>query len=56
MENINQNDVVRFFEDMPTNQQQEVISKLNRQIKKPPDSDADKSESEVIHISKLFVK
>ena len=56
MENVHRNDVVRFFEDMPTNQQQEAISKLNRQIKKPPDSDADKSESEVIHISQLCVK
>ena len=56
MENVHRNDVVRFFEDMPTNQQQEAISKLNKQIKKPPDSDADKSESEVIHISQLCVK
>ena len=57
MENTqNQNDALKFFEDMPTNQQQEAISKLNRQIKKPPDSDADKSESEVIHISQLCVK
>ena len=57
MENTqNQNDALKFFEDMPTNQQQEAISKLNKQIKKPPDSDADKSESEVIHISQLCVK
>lgn len=56
MENINRNDVVRFFEDMPKEMQQEVINKLNKQIKKPPDSDADKSESEVIHISQLCVK
>ena len=57
MENTqNQNDALKFFEDMPPNQQQEAISKLNRQIKKPPDSDADKSESEVIHISQLCVK
>ena len=55
MENAqNRNDAVRFFEDMPTNQQQEAISKLNRQIKKPPDSD--ESESEVIQISELSVK
>ena len=57
MENTqNRNDIYNFFKDMPTNQQQEVISKLNRQIKKPPDSDPDKSESEVIHISQLCVK
>ena len=48
MENINRNDIYNFFKDMPTNQQQEVISKLNKQIKKPPDSN--ESESEVIHI------
>ena len=48
MENVYRNDIHKFFKDMPTNQQQEAISKLNRQIKKPPDSDADKSESEVI--------
>ena len=49
MENSNRNDVVRFFKDMPIEMQQEVISKLNKQIKKPPESD--ESESEVIHIS-----
>ena len=54
MENVYRNDVVRFFEDMPKEMQQEVISKLNKQIKKPPDSD--ESESEVIHISELSVK
>ena len=54
MENINRNDIYNFFKDMPTNQQQEVISKLNKQIKKPPDSD--ESESEVIQISELSVK
>ena len=54
MENVHRNDVVRFFKDMPIEMQQEVISKLNKQIKKPPDSD--ESESEVIQISKLFVK
>ena len=48
MENVYRNDIYNFFKDMPTNQQQEAISELNRQIKKPPDSDADKSESEVI--------
>ena len=54
MENSNRNDVVRFFEDMPIEMQQEVIDKLNKQIKKPPDSD--ESESEVIQISELSVK
>lgn len=57
MENTqNRNDIYNFFKDMPTNQQQEAISKLNKQIKKPPDSDPDKSESEVIHISQLCDK
>lgn len=57
MENTqNRNDIYNFFKDMPPNQQQEAISKLNKQIKKPPDSDADKFESEVIHISQLCVK
>ena len=56
MENINRNDAVRFFEDMPTNQQQEAISKLNKQIKKPPDHDAEVLESEVVQISELSVK
>ena len=45
MENSNRNDVVRFFEDMPTNQQQEAISKLNKQIKKPPDSNRIENEA-----------
>ena len=60
MENTqNRNDIYNFFKDMPTNQQQEVISKLNRQIKKPPeptDINVGQSESEVIHISQLCVK
>lgn len=39
MENItNRNDVINFFRDMPEQMQQEVIDKLNKQIKKPPDS------------------
>ena len=54
MENVHRNDIHQFFKDMPTNQQQEAISKLNKQIKKPPDSD--ESESEVIQISELSVK
>ena len=54
MENVYRNDIYQFFKDMPTNQQQEAISKLNKQIKKPPDSD--ESESEVIQISELSVK
>lgn len=37
MENVYRSDIYQFFKDMPTNQQQEVISKLNKQIKKPPD-------------------
>ena len=55
MENTqNRIDIYNFFKDMPTNQQQEAISELNKQIKKPPDSD--ESESEVIQISELSVK
>ena len=38
MENVYRNDIYQFFKDMPTNQQQEAICKLNKQIKKPPDS------------------
>ena len=52
MENVYRNDIYNFFKDMPTNQQQEVISKLNRQIKKPPeptDINVGQSESEVVH-------
>ena len=54
MENVYRNDIHQFFKDMPIEMQQEVIDKLNRQIKKPPDSD--ESESEVIQISQLCVK
>ena len=54
MENVHRNDIHQFFKDMPIEMQQEVIDKLNRQIKKPPDSD--ESESEVIQISELSVK
>lgn len=38
MENSNRNDIHQFFKDMPIEMQQEVINKLNKQIKKPPDS------------------
>ena len=48
MENVQRNDIYQFFKDMPTNQQQEVIDKLNKQIKKPPDHDAEVLESEVV--------
>lgn len=48
MENSNRNDVVRFFEDMPTNQQQEAICKLNKQIKKPV-------EIEQVELTDIFV-
>ena len=54
MENINRNDIYQFFKDMPIEMQQEVIGKLNKQIKKPPDHD--ESESEVVQISELSVK
>ena len=54
MENVYRNDFHQFFEDMPIEMKQEVIDKLNKQIKKPPDSD--ESESEVIQISELSVK
>ena len=56
MENVYRNDIHQFFKDMPTNQQQEAISKLNKQIKKPPDHVAKDSESEVVQISELSVK
>lgn len=48
MENSNRSDIHQFFKDMPTNQQQEAISKLNKQIKKPPDHDVEVLESEVV--------
>ena len=48
MENSNRNDVVRFFKDMPANLQQEAINKIQHQVKKPPDRDAEKPESEVV--------
>ena len=38
MGNINQNDIYRFFKDMPRDMQIEVINKMQRQAKKPPDS------------------
>lgn len=38
MENTqNQNDVTRFFEDMPDELQKQAIVNLNRIIKKPPE-------------------
>ena len=38
MENVHRNDIHQFFKDMPEHMQQEVIDKLNKWIKKPPDS------------------
>lgn len=39
MENItNRNDVINFFRDMPQQMQIETINKMQRQIKKPPDT------------------
>lgn len=39
MENTtNRNDVIKFFRDMPQQMQIETINKMQRQIKKPPDS------------------
>ena len=37
MENVYRNDIHQFFKDMPIEMQQEVICKLKKQIKKPPD-------------------
>ena len=37
MENVNRNDVVGFFEDMPDDLQRQAIVNLNRIIKKPPE-------------------
>lgn len=48
MENVHRNDIHQFFKDMPIEMQQEVIDKLNKQIKKPPDHDAEVLESEVV--------
>lgn len=39
MENTtNRNDVINFFKDMPQQMQIETINKMQRQIKKPPDT------------------
>ena len=39
MENTtNRNDVIKFFRDMPQQMQIETINKMQRQIKKPPDT------------------
>lgn len=39
MENTtNRNDVINFFRDMPQQMQIETINKMQRQIKKPPDT------------------
>lgn len=35
--NTNRNDVIKFFRDMPQQMQIEMINKMQRQIKKPPD-------------------
>ena len=48
MEKVYRSDIYQFFKDMPTNQQQEAINKIQQQIKKPPDHDTEKPESEVI--------
>ena len=48
MENSNRSDIHQFFKDMPEQMQHEVIDKLNKQIKNPPDHDAEVLESEVI--------
>lgn len=38
MENSNRDDVYQFFKDMPQEMQIEAINKMQRQPKKPPDS------------------
>ena len=48
MENVYRNDIHQFFKDMPANLQQEAINKIQHQVKKPPDRDAEKPESEVV--------
>ena len=46
MENTqNRNDIYNFFKDIPEQMQQEVIDKLNKQIKKPPDSNRIENEA-----------
>lgn len=56
MENSNRSDIYNFFKDMPEAMQIEAIEKMQQQIKKPPDTNADQLESEVIYISQLCVK
>ena len=46
MENTkNRNDVIKFFRDMPQQMQIEIINKMQRQIKKPPDSNRIENEA-----------
>ena len=45
MENVYRNDIHQFFKDMPIEMQQEVICKLKKQIKKPPDSNRIENEA-----------
>lgn len=54
MENTtNRNDVIKFFRDMPQQMQIEIINKMQRQIKKPPDSKP--VEIEQVELTDIFV-
>lgn len=54
MENTtNRNDVIKFFRDMPQQMQIEIINKMQRQIKKPPDSKS--VEIEQVELTDIFV-
>ena len=54
MENTqNRNDVIKFFRDMPQQMQIEEINKMQRQIKKPPDSKP--VEIEQVELTDIFV-
>ena len=46
MENVYRSDIYQFFRDMPQQMQIETINKMQRQIKKPPDSNRIEIEAE----------
>lgn len=49
MENTtNRNDVINFFKDMPKDLQLEAISKIELQLKKPPDEENDSDERQLV--------
>lgn len=61
--NTNRNDVIKFFRDMPQQMQIETINKMQRQIKKPPDTSLNTKSRQLVSesdggpvISELSVK